>query len=177
MRPAQVLKLYLLSTFLCGILLCLPVFALIKYGDIERDAGVLLIFCWNVLCLLIMPLVLDWSEQKYCKARFLAMEELAKENPELKTFLDTQCKKLAIETLRFAIADAGPSDILTYGLLKHNPRLIVPSSFLSDIDKTKTIPSIELSLNRFAKQRISLSFLGFAICQSIFLLGLSNLIR
>lgn len=175
MRPAQVLKFYLLGTFLCGLVLCLPVFALIAHGDIEREAGVLLIFCWNVLCLLVMPLILDWSEQKYCKARFLAMEELAKENPELKAFLDLQCEKLALETLRFAITDIGPGDILSYGLLKHNPRLIVPASFIADIDKTKTIPSIELELNRFAKQEISLYFLGFAVCQAVLLVGLDIL--
>lgn len=117
--------------------------------------------------MLILPLVLDWSEQKYLKARFVQLEEIAQDNPELKAYLDEQCRKMALAKIRVAVVDSPLPETFSYGLLRYNPRLIVSSSILSEAEKAKAIPSIEHELNRFAKQEVSLYFLAFTVLQII----------
>ena len=117
--------------------------------------------------MLILPLVLDWSEQKYLKARFVQLEELARDNPELKLYLDQQCEKMALAKIRVAVVDSPVEETFSYGLLRYNPRLIMSTSMLSDAEKARVIPSIEHELNRFAKQEVSLYFLGFTAIQIV----------
>lgn len=165
MKPSKILRVYLLTSGLIGLLLtCLTVYSL-SHDEITPGAALILPVCWNVLLMLILPLVLDWSEQKYLKARFLQLEDVAKENPELKACLEQQCQKLAVSNIRVAVVDSQIDETFSYGLLRYNPRIIVPSSLLNLEDKTKAIPSIENELSRFARQEISLYFIGFIILQ------------
>jgi len=145
-----------------------PLAGMIKAGELEANSGAILALCWNALLLMVLPLVLDWSERKYFKARFIALEELDQANPELKTIIEQQCEKLSIAGLRFATVDSPVAEPFIYGLWKQNPRLIVPNSWLSDADKEKLLPSIEVELTRFAKQDVTVIFLLFSAVQVIF---------
>jgi Zn-dependent protease with chaperone function len=167
MKPSRIMRLYLTTTCLVGILLTAATSVLLKTSIIEMNAALILPLCWNVLFMLILPLVLDWSEQKYLKARFLQLEELAQDNPELKNYLEQQCEKLALAKIKVAVIDSPVEETFSYGLLRYNPRLIVSSSMLSDTEKAKAIPSIESELNRFAKQEVSLYFIGFTVLQIV----------
>lgn len=165
MKPSKILKTYLSLSCLLGILLTLLTSFLLRLGYIEFTAAFVLPACWNVLFLLVLPLVLDWSEQKYLKARFMQIEELAQENPELKTYLDMQCQKLSVSQIRLAVVESNGEETVSYGLFGSNPRLIVPKSLLSLEEKSKIIPSIESELNKFARHELSFYFLGFTIAQ------------
>lgn len=167
MKPSRIMRLYLTASCLVGVLLTAATSILLKNSIIEMNAALILPLCWNVLFMLILPLVLDWSEQKYLKARFLQLEELAQDNPELKNYLDQQCEKLALAKIKIAVVDSPAHETFSYGLLRYNPRLIVSSSMLSDAEKAKAIPSIESELNRFAKQEVSLYFIAFTVLQVV----------
>lgn len=117
--------------------------------------------------MLILPLVLDWSEQKYLKARFLQLEELAKDNPELKECLERQCQKLSVPAIRLAVVETATEETFSYGLLRYNPRIILPSKLLSIEEKAKVIPSIENEMSRFARQEVSFYFAAFIVLQLI----------
>jgi len=121
--------------------------------------------CWNVLFIMVLPLVMDWAERRYFKARFMALEEVAKTNPELANFISAHCKKLSIPGLRFAVVDSNADEMFSYGLWRHNPRLVVPGSFLSEESKTTVIPSVEAEISRFAHQDHTFIFLLFTIVQ------------
>lgn len=165
MKPSKILRVYLSTSGMIGLLLtALTVYSL-KSGEIGPGAALILPVCWNVLLMLVLPLVLDWSEQKYLKARFLQLEDVAKDNPELKACLEQQCQKLAVSNIRLAVVDSQVDETFSYGLLRYNPRIIVPSSLLNLEDKTKAIPSIENELSRFARQEISLYFIAFIVVQ------------
>jgi Zn-dependent protease with chaperone function len=167
MKPSRIMRLYLTTTCVVGVLLTAATSVLLKNSIIELNAALILPLCWNVLFMLILPLVLDWSEQKYLKARFLQLEELAQDNPELKNYLEQQCEKMALAKIKVAVIDSPVEETFSYGLLRYNPRLIVSRSMLSDAEKAKAIPSIESELNKFAKQEISLYFIGFTVLQII----------
>ncbi len=167
MKPNKILRIYLGVSFCIGLLFSAAVAFLAKTGEIETHAGAVLPLCWNVLFMLILPLVLDWSEQKYLKARFLELEELARDNPELKAYLDQQCTKLRVDCIRLAVVDAPVDEPFSYGLWRYNPRLIVPKSVLSIEETARAIPSIEMELSRFARQRVTLQFFTFTIVQVI----------
>lgn len=165
MKPSKYLQVYVWSSALLGFMLTALTIVFLKRGEIGVGASLILPVCWNVLFMLILPLVLDWSEQKYLKARFLQLEEVAKDNPELKIYLEQQCRKMAVSNIKLAVVDSGGEETFSYGLLRYNPRLIVPSSLLNLAEKSKVIPSIENELNRFARQEVSLYFLGFIFAQ------------
>src|SRR5579883_3087377 len=106
MKPSRILRVYLLTSGMIGLLLTVLTIYFLKSGEITPGAALILPVCWNVLLMLILPLVLDWSEQKYLKARFLQLEDVAKENPELKACLEQQCQKLAVSNIRLAVVDS-----------------------------------------------------------------------
>lgn len=165
MRPSTVLKFYCGIACAMGILLSLLLAVLVKEDEVGRYGATILTASWNVLFLMILPMILDWSERKYFNARFLQLEELADTNPQLKAVLDEQCRKLSIPGLRLAAVDTADGETFTYGLWRQNPRLVVPSSWLKSDDQSKIVPSIEVELSRFAKRDVSLVFLGFFILQ------------
>ncbi|MBX9689713.1 MAG: hypothetical protein K2X27_23595 [Candidatus Obscuribacterales bacterium] len=166
MSASKIMRVYLALSAVLGLLLTALSVLLLKRGDIELNAALLLPLCWNVLFMLILPLVLDWSEQKYLKARFVQLEEVAKDNPELMACLNQQCEKLAVDNIRLAVVDSAAEEApFSYGLLRYNPRVILPSSMLRLEDKSKMIPSIENELNRFARQEINLYFLAFTVVE------------
>lgn len=165
MKSSKILRVYLASSCVLGLALTAMTVVYLKQGEIGQSAAFILPFCWNVLFMLILPLVLDWSEQKYLKARFLQLEDVAKDNPELKAYLDQQCQKLAVSNIRVAVVDSAVEETFSYGLLRYNPRIIVPSKLLSDEEKAKIIPSIENELNKFKKQEVSLYFAAFTFAQ------------
>ncbi len=164
MTPSRILRTYLWSSCVLGLLFTAVTVYLLHVGEIGFSAGMLLPVSWNVLFMLILPLVLDWSEQKYLNARFLQLEDVAKDNPELKACLEQQCEKLAVSNIRLAVVDSAVEETFSYGLLRYNPRVIMSSSMLGN-DKSKTIPSIENELSRFAKQEVSLYFFAFTFAQ------------
>jgi hypothetical protein len=100
---------------------------------------------------MILPLVADWAERRYCKARFMALEEVAKTNPELASVITAECKRLSIPGLRFAVVDSA-DELFSYGLWRQNPRLVMPDTYLS-AEKPMVIPSVEAELDRFARNR------------------------
>jgi hypothetical protein len=151
--------------FAIGLLLSVFIAVLVKHEEVGYYGATILTASWNVLLLMILPMVLDWSERKYFNARFVQLEELAEENPELKAVLETQCKKLALPGLRLAAVDTADGETFTYGLWRQNPRLVVPKSWLQSYDQATFLPSIEVELSRFAKRDVSLTFLGFFIFQ------------
>lgn len=154
-----------MSSCVLGFLFTALTVLTLKRGDIGPNAALILPVCWNVLFMLILPLVLDWSEQKYLKARFLQIEEVAKDNPELKACLDQQCEKLSVSSIRLAVVDSSGEETFSYGFMRYNPRVIVSKEILSMEEKSKIIPSIENELNRFARQEVSLYFLAFLFAQ------------
>lgn len=165
MKPAALLQTYCAVTFAIGIVLTAPIAYLINKGDLEMNAGVFLALSWNILFVMVLPLILDWSERKYARARFIALEELAETNPELKAALDAQCEKLALPGLRLAVADTAGDETISYGLFRNNPRLIVPAKVLSADERAKLIPSIESALMRFKRRDLTPMFLIFAAIQ------------
>jgi hypothetical protein len=136
----------------------------VQRGELTLNSAGILTLCFNCVLLMILPLVLDWSERKYFKARFVALEELAQTNPQLKAALDEQCEKLSLPGLRLAAVDMPGGEMLAYGLWRQNPRLVVPSDWLQNTQDT-VVPSIEVELNRFAKRDVSFVFLAFCLVQ------------
>jgi Zn-dependent protease with chaperone function len=162
-RPSKVLRIYYLATFLIGLGLTLPLSHAISTEDVGARGAALLILSWNILFVMILPIILDWAESRYFKARFLALEEVAKQNPELAEMLRVQCDKLSLPNLKLAVIDNNDSEMFTYGLWGNSPRLIVSNQLLNKESMEKEIaPSIETELTRFASQDHTLIFLMFA---------------
>ena len=93
----------------------------------------------------------------------MALEEVAKSNPELAQLLQSQCDKLALPNLKLAVIDNANSELFSYGLWGNSPRLIVSNQLLAEHSMEKEIaPSIETELTRFASQDHTLTFLMFA---------------
>ena len=120
---------------------------------------------------------MDWGERRYFKARFMALEEVAQTNPELANVISEQCKKLSIPGLRFAVVDSPTEELFSYGLWRHNPRLVVPGTFLSNDPKRIAIPSVEAELSRFASQDHTFVFLLFTVTQVLLVLSLAYLVH
>lgn len=176
MRPSRILRVYYISTFVLGMLLTIPVANWVHNQDVGPRGAVLMTLCWNVLFIMILPLVADWAERRYCKARFLALEEVAKTNPELANVISEQCTKLRIPGLRFAVVDTPSDELFSYGLWRTNPRLVVPGNYLSVESKTVSIPSVEAELTKFASQDHTFVFLLFTIFQIFTVLSLAYLV-
>lgn len=174
MTPSKILKTYYLITLFAGLAFTIPTSRLIDTNDVGARGAFLLILCWNVLFVMLLPLVLDWAEQRYLKARFLKLEEVAKENPELAAVISAQCEKLSIAGLKLAVIPAGSEgalapeqDVLfSYGLWKSNPRLVVPDTLLKNEDYGKAIPSVEAELARFSRRDHNVIYLIFAGLQA-----------
>jgi hypothetical protein len=158
-EPSWMLKFYCSISLVSGILFSLIAALLVNRNEIDMSSSIILILSWNVLLLMILPLVLDWTERKYCKARFIALEEIAKENPELKKYLDEQCEKLSLSQLRLAVIETNSHHCFTYGLWRQNPRLFIPAKIIQE--SNKVVPSIEVELSRFARQDLTLLFFMF----------------
>lgn len=167
MRPSRVLKIYYLTTFVIGTLLTMPVAHWVQTQELGGRGAAGMTLCWNVLFIMLLPLVLDWGERRYFKARFMALEEVAKTNPELASLVSEQCKKLNLPNLRFAIIDTA-DEMFSYGLWRNNPRLVVSGNLLSE-DNSKVIPSIEAELTRFTSQDHTFVFLAYTVVQLMLL--------
>lgn len=166
LRPSQVLNLYYLITFMIGATLTIFVARWVTVGEIGARGSAIVTLCWNVLFVMLLPLVLDWAERRYCKARFVELEEIAKSNPELALMISEHCKKLALPGLKLAVIDTASSELFSYGLWRSNPRLIIPNSLLNQ-ERTEVLPSIEAELAKVAHQDHTLVFLIFTALQCI----------
>jgi Zn-dependent protease with chaperone function len=178
-RPSKVLRIYYLTTFLIGLGLTVPLAHYVRIDEVGARGAALLILSWNILFVMILPLILDWAEGRYFKARFLALEEVAKDNPELAEMLRMQCEKLSLPNLKLAVIDNHDSELFSYGLWRNNPRLIVSNEVLTKHSMQREIaPSIEAELTRFASQDHTLIFLMFAafqlMAQNLLLLAYST---
>ncbi|MBN8661230.1 MAG: hypothetical protein LCH63_00085 [Candidatus Melainabacteria bacterium] len=180
MKPSRALKLYYSITFVLGLLLTVPLAHWVRTDDVGMRGAAIMILSLNVLFIMIMPLVIDWAESRYFKARFLALEEVAKDNPELANMLESQCQKLALPGLKLAVVDDG-SEVFSYGLWRNNPRLIMSATHLQKTAEKDIAPSVEAELTRFANQDHTLMFLLFAAFQVmvqnllVYLMGLPHL--
>jgi hypothetical protein len=177
MRPYSVLRTYCVAAFVLGAAASLALAMLIHRHELTQNAAGVLTLCLNVILVMILPLVLDWSERKYFKARFVQLEELAQTNPQLKMMLEEQCQKLSLPGLRLAAVDMPAEHTLSYGLFRQNPRLVVPASWLqSSNSETNILPSIEVELNRFVKRDVSFVFLAFVAVQVALQYALVNFV-
>lgn len=165
MRPSKALRLYYSLTFLIGLILTIPLAHWVREDEVGMRGAAILILSVNILFVMILPLVMDWAERRYFKARFLAMEEVAKDNPELARVLESQCAKLSLPGLRLAVVDDASDETFSYGLWRNNPRLIMTSHLLANNVEKEIAPSIEAELTRFASQDHTLVFLFFAVFQ------------
>jgi Zn-dependent protease with chaperone function len=172
MHPSRVLKIYYAGSFAAGVILTLLLTHWVSTKDVGPRGAAIMMACLNVLLIMLLPLVLDWAERKYFKARFVMLEEVAKTNPELAAVLQEQCKRLAIPNLRLAIVHSSTEELFSYGLWRNNPRLVMSDSFLDIEQVNKMIPSIEAELIRFSNQDMPLVFLIFGILQEMLLLVL-----
>jgi hypothetical protein len=172
------LRVYCAVCFAIGLLVSVPLANLVHVHELTQNAAAILTLCLNVLLLLVSPLVLDWSERKYFKARFVQLEELAQTNPELKAILEQKCEQLSLPGLRLAAVESASSESFVYGLWKHNPRLVVPASWLqpNPEESARIVPSIEVELNKFAKRDVSFIFLLFVAVQVAMQYALVNLV-
>jgi hypothetical protein len=167
-RPSKVLSIYYAIAFAIGIALSLPVAFFLNIDEVGARGAALMTLSWNVLFIMILPLVLDWSERRHCKVRFLELEEIANANPELADAISEQCLKMQIPKLRLAVASQPSDELFSYGLWGYNPRLILPDNLLESRERTVIIPSIEAELTRFASQDNTIVFLLFTIIQIVF---------
>ena len=161
MRPSRILKIYYVATLIIGVLCTFPLARCVQVHELGGRGAALMTLCWNVLFVMILPLVMDWAESHYFKARFMQLEEVAKDNPELAAVISEQCQKLSIPGFRFAVIDAPTAELFTYGLWRSNPRLVLTSTLLSKEQQARTIPSIEAELHKFAHQDHTFVFLVF----------------
>lgn len=145
MRPSRILKVYYLSTCIAGLLFTIPVAHAVQMHDLGARGAAILTLCWNVLFIMVLPLVMDWAESRYFKARFVQLEEVAKDNPELAAVIAEQCKKLSIPGFRFAVVDTTSDELFSYGLWRSNPRLVLPGSFLKKSRKRAPYPVLKPS--------------------------------
>ncbi len=164
-RPSRVLTIYCALTFAAGVALTVLVAFLQANGELGTRGGAIVTLCWNVLFILILPLVLDWSESKHFKARFLKLEEVAASNPELASVLSEQCEKHSLSKLRLAVVDTPSEEVFSYGLAGSNPRLVVSGTFFNEHEKSRMVPSIEAELSRVKAQGQTVIFLLFTVLQ------------
>ncbi len=167
LKPSTVLGIYYLTTFIVGASLAFPVARCVAINEIGARGSAIITLCWNVLFVMLLPMVLDWAERRYFKARFVALEEIAQTNPEMALMLTEHCKKLSLPGLRLAVVDTTSEELFSYGLWRTNPRLIISDAMLAQEDKSLALPSIEAELSRFANQDHTLVFLIFTAIQCI----------
>ncbi|HEY9677399.1 MAG TPA: hypothetical protein V6C76_05295 [Drouetiella sp.] len=165
MRPSRILKVYYSATFAAGLLFTIPVAQAVQHNEIGARGAAILTLCWNVLFIMLMPFIMDWAESRYFKARFVQLEEVAKENPELAEVITKQCEELSIPGFRFAVVESNTEELFSYGLWRSNPRMVLSTSFLTNDQKARTIPSVEAELTRFATQDNTFVFLVFTVLQ------------
>jgi hypothetical protein len=165
LKPSQVLTYYYALTFLLGTVLTVAVAFGVNAGEISPGGAAIMSLSWNVLFIMILPLVLDWSERKHCQARFLELEDIQGSNPELAAVIAEQCRHLSIAGLRLAVVDKGSDELFSYGLWGYNPRLILPQKLLTSQPPAAVWPSIEAELTRFASQDHTMIFLLFTVLQ------------
>lgn len=166
-RPSRVLTIYYAAAFLLGVLLTFCVALLVANDELGMRGAAVMTLTWNVFFVMILPLVLDWSERSHFKARFLQLEEVAATNPELAAALNEQCEKLAIRRLRLAVIDTPEEEVFSYGLWGDNPRLVISGEFFNSHEKERIVPSIEAELTRFRSQDHSIVFLLFTVFQIV----------
>jgi len=172
MHPSRVLKIYYASSFAAGVVLTLFLTHWVATKDVGPRGAAIITACLNVLLIMLLPLVLDWAERKYFKARFVVLEEVARTNPELASILQSQCQRLALPNLKLAIVESPSKELFSYGMWRNNPRLVVSDSFLNVEQVNRMIPSIEAELTRFANQDMPLIFLMFGIVEEMLLIVL-----
>lgn len=164
MRPSRALQLYYAATFAFGLVFTIPMAIWVRSDELGVRGAAILILSLNILFVMVLPLVMDWAESKYFKARFVALEELAKDDPELAVLLSSQCEKLSLPGLKLAVVSQNGEEMFetfSYGLWRNNPRLFLTDKLISR-EKTEIAPSIEAELTRFANQDHTLVFLLFA---------------
>jgi hypothetical protein len=163
--PSRILKIYYGVTFAVGLVLSLPMAHWVTTQEVGVRGGILMTVSWNILFVMLLPMIMDWAEHHYFKARFLQIEEIASKNPELAAVIKEQCTRLHIAGCRFAVVESGPNELFSYGVWGRNPRLVVSESQLSQAEQTKMIPSIEAELQKFRKTEPTKVFIAFAVVQ------------
>jgi hypothetical protein len=165
LRPSTVLKIYYAVSFFVGCLLSVAVATHMRSHDIGARGAALTTLCWNAVFVMILPVVMDWSQSKYFKARFVQLEEVSELNPELASLLSQKCKELSLARLRVAVVDGPHREVFSYNLWGCNPRLVVPSSALDPQHFASMLPSVEAELGSFANHDHTIMFLLFAAVQ------------
>ncbi|HEY9680902.1 MAG TPA: hypothetical protein V6C86_04905 [Oculatellaceae cyanobacterium] len=164
MTPSRILKVYYAVTFAIGIIFTVPLAFLVQTTEVGARGAAIMTLSWNVLFVMLLPIIMDIGERMYYKARFVQLEEIAANNPELAAVIEDRCKSLHIAGCRFAVIDSVDTEVFSYGLWRNNPRLVVPELLLTN-EQTNVIPSIEKELLRFSRTEPTLIFLGFAVAQ------------
>jgi hypothetical protein len=159
------LSIYYVIAFFLGVGFSIAVSYFLNIGEVGARGAALMTLSWNVLFIMILPVVLDWSERRHCQVRFLELEEIAASNPELAAAISEQCAKMSIPKLRLAVANHNSDEIFSYGLWGQNPRLILPGTLLSAKEPGVIVPSIEAELHRFTSQDVTVVFLLFTVAQ------------
>lgn len=178
MIASKVLRNYYIATFLLGIVMLLPMAVGLKTNDVGMKGAYAVILCFNVLCFLLLPLIMDWTERVYFKARFLALEEVAEKSPQLAKAVSEQCEQLSLNSVKFAVVEVAAGDsehefaqdkqLSSYGLWRTNPRVVLTNRLL-DPSNLNAAPSVLAELNRFSKNNSIPVFIAFAAIQSILL--------
>jgi Zn-dependent protease with chaperone function len=166
MKPNQLLSIYFTSAFFIGIGLSAMLAHLESTKAVGILGGAVLTTCWNVFFLMILPLVQDWAQHNYCRARFIPLEEVKTTNPQLANILQNLSKRFSLGNLKLAIADVKADAPLSYGLLGSNPRLIVPQQMLDNLTTTSE-ESLEDELYHLTQQDHTLMFFMFTALQII----------
>lgn len=182
MIASKVLRNYYVVTFVLGIVLILPVAFALKINEVGIGGAFAVVLCFNALCFLLLPLIMDWTERVYFKARFLALEELAQESPQLAKAVSEQCQQLSLASVKFAVVEVNQSEheqdkdiqisnqLSSYGLWRSNPRVVVPNRLLDPENAINAAPSVLAELNRFSKNNSIPVFVSFAVMQGGILL-------
>ncbi|MBP7862876.1 hypothetical protein KA183_14415 [bacterium] len=178
MIASKVLRNYYIATFLLGVVMLLPMTIGLKTNDVGMKGAYAVILCFNVLCFLLLPLIMDWTERVYFKARFLALEEVAEKSPQLAKAVSEQCEQLSLNSVKFAVVEVAHGEpeqelgshekLTSYGLWRSNPRVVLTNRLL-DPSNLNAAPSVLAELNRFSKNNTIPVFMGFAAIQSILL--------
>lgn len=165
MTTSKILRNYYIATCAIGLLLTFPLAHFMNNLEVGVRGSAIMILCWNVLFVMLLPMVMDYSERRYAKARFLQLEEIAASNPELAKIINERCKTLHIGGCRFAVIDSAQTEIFSYGVWGRNPRLVVPNTLLEAGQEPEVIPSIERELTKFSRREPTIIFLAFAALQ------------
>ncbi len=167
MQPSRSLNIYLLATFLTGVALSTATVAWVGDGEITAGGAAVLTLTWNVFFLMVLPLVLDWSQRKYFKARALDMKQLSSEHPEIAQAISQECERHSLPGLKMAVVDSVNDEIFSYGLPGVRPRIIISNGMLESAQERMIIPSIEEEIERSARHDQTTIFLLFAAIQIV----------